>query len=555
MLVLVAIAQAGVYHVYSCSDPVTQAPLPTSGWAETPGLAVKTENNCTKREPISASLIQQFPKSTSSWTFSAPTGTKIAAATLYREAYINYKARGFWTAPENVENTANEFDLCEVPGNVNGNPEGSCQLGNVFVYRECKATLLCGPIPYAPADTLIVPSSHLPAHQLAFDVICLAQGCFGYENLRSADIVLEQSTVPTAAATGGSLTSASTLRGVADIEITATDPASGVFQAILQAGGKTVAKQVIDANGGNCEPYSEAPDGSYVFLNVLPCPQAVSNVDVPFNTAQLPDGPQQISVLISNAAGNTTTILSRGVMVENSGQYLVRVQREQQEQALAARGACNAQCDDHASLHAANTRLVTRALVRRYAHSGLTVKGQLLNHLGLPMKGAQLELRQQASYLGAQSVLLGTATTDVRGDWTFHVPMGPSRVLTVGYRSRSKDPAFATQLQVHETVAAGVRLSAPRRAHPGRLFVIHGQLSGGYIPRGGALVSLEIYYSREWREIALLRTNRRGVFAYRYTFAAIGAATYRFRAEVPSTVGYPFTAGASPSAYIHLLAG
>jgi hypothetical protein len=124
----------------------------------------------------------------------------------------------------------------------------------------------------------------------------------------------------------------------------------------------------------------------------------------------------------------------------------------------------------------------------------------------------------------------------------------------VGYRSRSKDPTFATQLQFHETVAAGVRLSAPRRVHPGRRFAFRGRLAGGYIPRGGALVSLEIYYGGEWREIALLRTNRRGVFAYRYTFAAIGSATYRFRAEVPSTVGYPFAAGASSSTYIHLLA-
>jgi hypothetical protein len=51
------------------------------------------------------------------------------------------------------------------------------------------------------------------------------------------------------------------------------------------------------------------------------------------------------------------------------------------------------------------------------------------------------------------------------------------------------------------------------------------------------LVSLEIFFGGEWREIALLRTNRRGAFAYRYTFAAIGPATYRFRAQLPHTIG------------------
>ena len=69
---------------------------------------------------------------------------------------------------------------------------------------------------------------------------------------------------------------------------------------------------------------------------------------------------------------------------------------------------------------------------------------------------------------------------------------------------------------------------------------------------GGTLVSLEILFAGEWREIALLRTNRRGAFAYRYTFAAIGPATYRFRAQLPHTIGYPFASGASKSSYIHL---
>ncbi len=379
------------------------------------------------------------------------------------------------------------------------------------------------------------------------------QGCYAYEYLRSADIVLEQSTGPTAVETGGGLASASTLRGVADIEVTATDPASGVFQAILQADGKTVSRQIIDANGGNCEPYKEEPNGSDVFLHVLPCPQAVSNVDVPFNTAQIPDGSHQVSVLVSDAAGNTTTILSRSVVVENGGEYLIRVQHEQQEQALAARGACNAECDDHASLRATDPKLTTKAFTRRFDRSGLILEGRLLDHAGSPMKGAVIELRRQADYPGAPDVLEATSTTDARGGWKFRVPRGPSRVLTVGYRSRSKDPSFAAQLQYHETVKAGVRLTAPRQAQPGRSFEFHGYVAGGYIPSGGALLSLEIYYAGEWREIALLHTDSRGRFTYHYAFSPIGFSRYGFRAHLPHVVGYPFASAVSPSAYIRLL--
>ena len=168
------------------------------------------------------------------------------------------------------------------------------------------------------------------------------------------------------------------------------------------------------------------------------------------------------------------------------------------------------------------------------------------------MPGATIELRQQANYPGAANALVTTTTTNAKGEWKLRVPRGPSRLLTVGYRSRSNNPTFATQLQYRETVAADVQLSAPRRARPGKTFAFHGELAGGYIPPGGTLVSLEILFAGEWREIALLRTNRRGAFAYRYTFAAIGPATYRFRAQLPHTIGYPFASGASKSSYIHL---
>ena len=543
---MTATSSAGQYHIYSCTDPVTQAPLPTDGWAETPGLSFKTENNCATGQPMTAFATPPgIPKAASSWTFTAPKGARIVAATLYREVDSGYRSRAFWAAPENLENLADDFDVCE------GSETAECTRGNVNVYRECKTTSLCPPVSYA-ADKLVVPSNHLPAQHLAFDLICLTQGCYGYERLYSDDIVLEQATGPTAVATAGSLTTATTLRGVVDVSITASDPTSGVFQAILQVDGKVFDKQVIDANGGRCNQYGQEPDGSYIFLYTQPCPQAVSNVDVPFDTSNIPEGPHQISVLVSDAAGNMTTILTRSVTIENSGAYALRVQREQQAQALAARGVCNGECDDHARLFSANESTLKHAIRRSYSRSAFTLTGQLLNHDGKPMGGADVELRQRPVAAGASERLVARATTNAKGYWKLRAPKGPSRVLTVGYRSYSNDPTYATELQYHELVHASVRLTAPRRAQPGKTFTFHGYLAGGYIPSSGVLVSLEIYYDRKWREIALLRAERRGVFHYSYTFAAIGVATYRFRAELPSTVGYPFASGASKPTDIKL---
>lgn len=87
---------------------------------------------------------------------------------------------------------------------------------------------------------------------------------------------------------------------------------------------------------------------------------------------------------------------------------------------------------------------------------------------------------------------------------------------------------------------------------PGMLFAFHGALAGGYVPPGGALVNLEILFVGQWRDIALLSTNHGGAFAHHYTFAAIGPATYRFRAALHHAVGCPFASRASRARFIHL---
>jgi hypothetical protein len=549
LLAAAAIAQAGEYHVYSCSDPVTGATLPVYGWKASGNGP--TSNTCATN-PVAGGLKTeawaQFGGTRGTWTFTAPADTHIVTATVYRSALVGYRALAYWAAPEDEYTSSDAFDSCQGPGQ-----SSPCTLGNATAQS-------CQPVScYSPSDVLNVPAANLPSPALSLSMRCLTGGCGGWEVLHSADLTLQQDFPPTGSATGGSLTSQPVLQGIQDINISASDPGSGVFQAIFQVDGKALAWQTIDTNGGSCKPYETAPDGTSVFLDPLPCPQSVTNVDVPFNTAQAPDGSHQLTVLVSDAAGNTTPILSRTVAFNNSGEYTLQVQRQQQAerqaQELMTRGVCNAGCDDHASLQAARAKLTQRVFTRRYADSALTLAGRLLDHAGGPIAGAEIELRQQPSYLGADSRLIATTKTDQSGNWRFRVRNGPSRVLTVGYRSHSKDPGYAAQLSYHEKVLAPVTLSAPRQARPGRRFDFRGRLAGGYLSPGGVLVSLEIYYGGTWREIALLRTSRRGTFSYRYTFAAVEPATYYFRAVIPSAVVYPFASAASRPTPIQLLKG
>jgi hypothetical protein len=530
LLVLAAVAHAGRYHDYSCRTPAG-APAPADGWSgSTTGTYTYAENTCSKGGALVAALGQAkrtANSSTAQWTFADPANERLAGATLWRAGDTAGGAMvgatyQFWLAGPAETNI---FDEC-------GRAFGCLGEGSLSQ-------------PQAPENRVVVPEANLGSN---LQVVASCGGSSGFSckegehdvngytavvNLYAADLVLEQTELPTAGSPSGPLTTETPVRDTSDLIFTATDPGAGVYQAIFNVDGHVVQETPINENGGRCRNVGQTTDGLPAFLYVQPCLKSVT-ADVGFDSTRVSNGTHHLIVSVSDAAGNTATVLDRSIVVENE------------------LGTCNAECDGHASLRAANARLLRRRLVRRYAKSALTLTGQLVDHAGAPMQGATIELRQQASYPGARDVLVATATTDAKGRWKLRVPRGPSRLITVGYRARSDNPTFATQLQYRETVVAGVRLSAPRRARPGRRFAFRGRLAGGYIPRGGALVSLEIFFGGEWREIALLRTNRRGAFAYRYTFAAIGPATYRFRAQLPHTIGYPFASGASRSSYIHV---
>ena len=533
LLVLAAAAHAGRYHDYSCRTP-SGATAPTDGWSGSLATGDAPDdyaiNTCAEGGALIAALGEQTTHATlvdkATWTFTVAANETMASATLWRASRGHSRSgeTGDYQTWMSGHTEFEVFDEC-----LSFQCGGQGEVGN----------------PLLPANRVVVPSRDLG--NLYGNVSCFSgftgHVCgngFGDPSgyavawyLYAADIVLEQTEGPSASNVSGPLASEQPVHGASDLIFSATDPGAGIFQAVFNIDGQVVQETVVNENGGRCRNVGQTTDGLPAFFYVQPCLRSLTG-DVGFDSTKVSNGIHHLIVSVSDPAGNTATVLDRSILVENE------------------LGVCNAECDGHASLHTADAQHLRRTITRRYANSGLSLTGQLVDHAGVPMPGAMLELRQQASYPGAPNVLAGTTTTDAKGGWKLRVPRGPSRLITVGYRSRSNNPTFATQLQYREAVAAGVRLSAPRRARPGATFAFRGGLAGGYIPRGGALVSLEIFFGGEWREIALLRTNRRGAFAYRYTFAAIGPATYRFRAQLPHTIGYPFASGASRSSYIHL---
>ena len=515
-------AVAGIYHVYSCSQPDGK-PAPTDGWSTSSmggfGPFSGDSDTCAQGGSLNAVVsaqAQQNAYTGPEWVFTVPPGTQIAGGTL--TATLTSPQGQAWLGSPNPTYDAGDVivncqfnEPCGQSGSFTGefpilNPGGS----SIYAIAVCVG-------PYEGATTC-------PA----------GGGVDAAISVSAADIALMSSTAPSASAVGGSLQGAQILNGPQNILITASDPGPGVYEAIFQIDGRTVESPVIDTNNGRCQNAGGTSDGTAAFLYLQPCPSQVNSVDVPFDPSVAPEGPHDLKVLVSDAAQNTTTILDHQVIVDNSGAYTT----------LLTRGACNGTaCDDHARLSQTTRQRV--AFTRHFSRSGLTLAGRLADHAGAAIKGSQVKLLEQPSDAGAPMKEAGSVSTDQNGAWSFKVPDGPSRLLRIAYFSHLKDTTPAAQLDYHEQVYAAVSMHAPRRVHLGHSVVFRGHLAGGWIPRLGEEVQIEILYGGRWRTIEVLSTDKHGRFAYRYIFTIGAGRSYRFRATMRYSPAYPFLASNS----------
>ena len=136
------------------------------------------------------------------------------------------------------------------------------------------------------------------------------------------------------------------------------------------------------------------------------------------------------------------------------------------------------------------------------------------------------------------------ATTGVRtrpnGRFTAFTRVGPTRRLRFVYYAFGDSERGIDGPALRHTVRAPVRVRARRSDGIVR---IHGRVTGGRVPRGGALVELQRRTGARWRGVGALRTAPTGRFTARLRTA--GGGPLRLRALVPAQRGLPFAAGRS----------
>jgi hypothetical protein len=550
----IASASAGEYHVYSCRTP-SGAFAGADGWSHSINASDKLEaDGCSSGGALVAALYSGVTQlagiDVATWGFTAPSGDRIAQATLWRAGNALGGASGgttysFWLAgPMDRFGTSDVFSRCVA---------GGC--GSVGDSTQ----------PFSIDNRVDVPGSALGQQSIYLNASCdgspkgtsCAAGATtnGYAadiHLYAADIVLSQDSGPSVTNVEGGLASTGLISGTTDISLTGEDAVSGVFEASFEIDGTVVKTTVLDPNDGRCRNVGQTDDGLFAFLYVRPCPALVST-DIPFDTTTLTNGQHHLTVKVLDAAGNSVTALDRTITVLNpqaagAGGGAGTPGLVSSVGGGSLRGAANGtDASDQATLTAGWVRGRGTTFVGRYGHVA-QIAGRLVGADRRGVGGAALDLVWTPNYPGARSVGLPVVRTASDGTFRVRLPAtSSSGSVRISYRSHVADltPVAVRTLRL-DVRAAVVLHVAPRVASVGRTISFDGQILGGPIPAGGKQLVLEARSpGSAWIDFRVIRTDRRGRFHSTYRFRFAGPARYQFRALSKYEVAFPFISGAS----------
>jgi hypothetical protein len=233
-----------------------------------------------------------LPGTSAGWTFTAPSGTTIAA--LNYERFI-----GHTIDPNNSWSPALRAERTIVPGET-------C-LDSVENGETCSV----GGPPGQGGESRVFGG--LSVHALTVEIVCQApaeEECVTgatqhkvWAAMYGATVTVADPTPPTLSAPSGSLwsTTEEAHAGTESATLSAQDAGGGVQSIVLSADGRSIASY-----GALCN-----------FTFAQPCPASTGAQTLTLPTAQLSDGAHTIAVVATDAAGNQSSI-SEQINVLNS---------------------------------------------------------------------------------------------------------------------------------------------------------------------------------------------------------------------------------------------
>ena len=186
---------------------------------------------------------------------------------------------------------------------------------------------------------------------------------------------------------------------------------------------------------------------------------------------------------------------------------------------------------------------------------GATVRGRV-ECGGVPIAGATVDL-ELAPASGTVPPVYAQSVTDASGAFTYAVPAGPSRAITLSYTAYagSGQPASVATLALRVTPRLTLRIT-PRSTTNGHSMTLTGRVLGGYIAPHGLPLEIEYRDGSRWMIYTeVLADADTGRFRWTYTFErTTESITYTFRVAIPATgvSDYPYEPVASPSRSVHV---
>jgi len=185
---------------------------------------------------------------------------------------------------------------------------------------------------------------------------------------------------------------------------------------------------------------------------------------------------------------------------------------------------------------------------RRIGHGkSTTVNGFLALADGTALAGQRMDVYSSPNDNAPRFRLMTSVTTDASGEWTAHIPAGPSRLIEAMYAgSGTTEPA--TSAVVKLTVPARIAMSISPKVVPwsGKI-TISGRLAGGWVPADGVALRLTVPYPGGQFVQEPFRTNGHGQFRFQWSYGAgRGVVSYRFVVATTATESdYPWAATTS----------
>lgn len=195
---------------------------------------------------------------------------------------------------------------------------------------------------------------------------------------------------------------------------------------------------------------------------------------------------------------------------------------------------------------------------KRVAHGrAVTVEGWLGTPAGIALSGQPVQVLTAADNGRNNFHVARTTTTAANGGWSVTLPPGPSRIVEAIYPG-SPTTESTVSAPVHVVVPARVELLSvvPRVVPWGGQVRLVGELKGGYLPAGGALVRLRIGEGRAMTTYGIhehVRGDGRFVTTYRF---GVGEAavhrTYWFQIASLPMGDYPWAPASSRRVYVRV---